>query len=53
MFWDGSSVSLKNTLMILEKIYKMSGLKINIEKTMLWIDALSRSEKNRISGIYR
>ena len=44
IFLDGTEKSLKETLSILNLYYKMSGLKINIEKTRaIWIGALSHS----------
>ena len=44
IFLDGTEKLLKETLSILNLYYKMSGLKINIEKTRaIWIGALSHS----------
>ena len=44
IFLDGSEKSLKCALNTLDKFYKMSGLKMNIEKTKaIWIGAMSHS----------
>lgn len=45
IFLDGSETSLKVTLGLLKKFYKMSGLKINEDKTKaLWIGSMSKSD---------
>ena len=45
IFLDGSEKSLREALLILDTFYKMSGLKINVEKTKaIWIGSLSHSE---------
>ena len=44
IFLDGSEKSLKCALNTLDKFYKMSGLKMNIDKTKaIWIGAMSHS----------
>ena len=46
LFLDGSEKSLHQLMFILKKFYKMSGLKINVDKTKaLWIGAMGKSEK--------
>ena len=46
MFLDGSESSLKHALIILQKFYQMSGLKINLDKTKaLWIGSMCNSTK--------
>ena len=46
LFLDGSEKSLHQLMYILKKFYKMSGLKINVDKTKaLWIGAMGKSEK--------
>ena len=53
VFLDGSEKSLREALMILDTFYKMSGLKINVEKTKaIWIGSLSHSE-NRLCQRYK
>ena len=52
VFLDGSEKSLKEALLILDTFYKMSGLRINVEKTKaIWIGSLSHSE-NRLCQRY-
>ena len=44
LFLNGSENSLREALDVLQKIYEMSGLKINVEKTKaIWIGSLSNS----------
>ena len=44
LFLDGNEDSLKQSLVMLNTYYKMSGLKINVEKTRaIWIGSLSNS----------
>ena len=46
IFLDGTEDSLKETLLILNKFYLMSGLKINVEKTRaIWIGSLNNSNR--------
>ena len=53
IFLDGSEKSLRIALLILDKFYQLSGLKINIEKTKaVWVGALSHSE-NRLCANYK
>ena len=45
VFLDGSEKSLREALLILDHFYKISGLKINVEKTKaIWIGSLNHSE---------
>ena len=47
---DGSEESLRQTLRILEKYYKMSGLKINVDKTKaIWIGTNQFSDEKLCS----
>ena len=47
---DGSEESLRQTLRILERYYKMSGLKINVDKTKaIWIGTKQFSDENLCS----
>ena len=53
VFLGGSEKSLREALLILDTFYKMSGLKINVEKTkVIWIGSLSHSE-NRLCQRYK
>lgn len=45
IFLDGSENALNTTLSVLHRFYKISGLKLNVEKTKaIWIGAFSHSE---------
>ena len=46
LFLDGSENSLKNTLITLQWFYKLSGLKINFDKTkIIWIGSMRESDR--------
>ena len=46
IFLDGTEKSLQQTLRVLDNLYVISGLKINIEKTKaIWIGSLSNSDR--------
>ena len=46
MFLDGAEDSLRGALKVLNSFYKMSGLKVNVEKTCaIWIGSLSHSAR--------
>ena len=46
IFLDGEEISLRKTLQNLHLFYRMSGLKINVDKTRaIWIGSMAKSNK--------
>ena len=47
IFLDGSDLSLKRTLVILNKFFQVSGLNVIDKTKALWIGSMSKPEKKK------